>query len=439
MREQSEFRLKLFLSPMIFCSVFYSTFFSTAEAHIFDGALPAPSSLHPLLSEEKPFVVEIGFAYLHAALPPIENIVVENARTSTVSGVNYGTVNNNYSDVFGQTLKVQALLNASKHWTVGLKTFLPLNSLAEMDTGNIYQPEYVLYRTESQRPRILLTSGIDLGSDWRVGIGADVGFSVTAQANVFLQSGSGTYSDQRISAKVKPSLVPQASIQYQNYTFAVRGENKAGFDLTTVAAARVFGSANAAVNFAYDTNSALYFDPWDFELSGKNQLNETWAVVWGVAYQLWGGYQAGAAVIEQNVTNQCNGNGGCSSSFSASQPPGFKARNLIVPEAGFELSLGGNRYDLAYRFKDSIFNGVPTGAGNYLDPPRHDILLGATFPTKGGWEWNVQAQISRLASQTVVKTDPTEIGATSPVSSGYTASGWLYGGNFALTIPFRAD
>jgi len=424
------------MEKAVFVTFFVAVFFAlsgSAQASILGGELMAPSSLHSLIQKEKPITIEVGIEYLHPDIPSIRHVVVENEATSTVSSPQYGNVDSQYPDVFAQTLKAQAIVDLDRMWSVSLKTYLPLNSLAQLDTGYIYQPEFVLYRAEAQRPRVLLATGMNLNPDWRVGVAADVGFSVSAQANVFLQSGSGKYSDQRLTAKLKPTLVPQASIQYRDYTFTVRGENKATFDLGTAASAQVFGSVNAGISYAYTSESAMYFEPWEFEFAGKTRLNKVVQLKWGASYQLWNGYQARAALIK-SVTSDCSQSGGnnCSTTFSSSLAPAYRARNLIVPEAGFAFQWGDNLYEIDYRFKDSIFKDLPTENGNYLDPPRHDVILGVTIPTRSGWEWSLHAQVSRLVSQTVVKSDSNEIGAP-----GYTASGWLYGGGANVAIPFN--
>lgn len=419
------------MAKAFFLGLFTLLFTGAADATILSGELYSPSSLHSLMKEEFPITIEVGFEYLHPEIPSIRNVVVENPKTSTVTSPKYGNVENSYPDVFAQTIKAQAMIDQASKWTVSLKTYLPLNSLAQMDTGYMYQPEFVLYRAEAQRPRVLLATGLNLSDDWRVGVAADVGFSVSAQATVFLQSGAGTYSDQRLTAKLKPNVVPQLSLQYQSYTFTVRGENKANFDLGTSAGARVFGSVNAGINYSYTAESAMYFQPWEFELSGKTALNDWMKLKWGASYQLWNGYQTRAALIQNEIQNNCS-DPSCTGTFSPSQAPSYKARNLIVPEAGLEFQSGNNRYEIGYRYKDSIFKDLPTQNGNYLDPPRHDVLAGVTFPTKAGWEWSLRAQVSRLVSQNVVKSDTNEIGAP-----GYTASGWMYGGGASVAIPFK--
>ncbi|MBC7397547.1 MAG: hypothetical protein H7333_08895 [Bdellovibrionales bacterium] len=391
------------------------------QASIFDGELSSPHSMHALLTHEKNIVVELGVEYLHPALPTIRDIVVENPSTSTaVASPRTGDVNSDYPDTFAQTLKVQALLNPVNDWTFALKTYLPLNGLTQMDTGNVYQPEFVLYRAESQRPRVLLSSGLNLDPEWRVGLGLDLGFSVTARANVFLQSGAGTVSDQRISAKVKPSLVPQASVAYRSYSFTVRGENKANFDLSTIAGARVFSNLSAGVDFSYSSQSALFYQPWQLELRGENRLNESFLVKYGISYELWSGYQARAAVVHSDTQ------------FSSGLLPAFQARNLWVPEAGLVFGLGMDALEADYQYKNSIFMDVPRGNGNYLDPPRHDLKLAWIHPTQSGIEWNFHTSLSRLTEQTVVKSDPNDIGGP-----GYQASGWVYGGGVSVAVPFK--
>ena len=403
----------------------------------FDGFLESPSDLSPVLQEKSPFVVELGFDYLHPDIKPIQNIVVENPRTSTLTTNRYGDVLNQYPDVFAQTLKAQLLLDPKSKWTANLKTFLPLNSLAQLDTGNIYQPEFVLYRSEMQRPRLSLSSGLNLNEDWRVALGTEIGFSIQSEVNVFLQSGDGKYSDQRVSAKLKPVFAPLASAAFQNYTLTVKAENKSTLDLDANAGARVFGSVGAGINFSYATQSVAYFDPWTFKFAGKNNISSKWNGSWALSYELWSRYQARAAVIQSSVPASCPDNpGSCTPVFNAGQSPAFQGRDLWVPELGLEYLWGDIHLQLDYRYKDSIFKDVPKLNGNYLDPPRHDFKLTAIFPTLSGAAWSVYLAGSRLVPQTVIKSDSSEIGATAD-GRGYVAQGWLYGGGASLTLPLK--
>jgi hypothetical protein len=360
---------------------------------------------------------------------------IENETVS--STVRNGNVDVSYPDILSQTLRFQAFVDAKKQWTIGLKTWLPLEALATINTGNIYQPEYALYRVETQRPRVLLTSAIGLGDDWRVGLGADLGFSVNAQATVYLQTGTTPdgqpkLSDEQISSKVKPTFIPQASIQFKDFTLAAKGENKVDMDVDVTAAARVF-VAGGAVNYAYVTDSALYYQPWEIEFLADNAITDSFRMKWGASYQLWSRYQVRAAVISGDIPTQCDGNGACATYFSPTGVPSSKPRDILVPEIVAEFHSGSNRYQIGYRYKPSIFEGLPTGDNtNYVDPPRQDLYLGAILTTKGGWEWNLHGRVSKFATQNVVKTTTDGIGWP-----GYQTGGWIYGGGVSLAIPIR--
>ncbi len=410
--------------------------FLSANAAILESSFSSATQIQESLTSEHPFVMELGIEYLHPQFPAIQNIVIQNSVVSNTSAT--GTVASDYPDAFAQTLKLQALLNPNNQWTASLKTFLPLNSLTQVDTGNLYQPEYVLYRSDLQRPRIHLMSGLNLNPSFRIGFGLDFGFSVNSQANVFLQSGTNsagqtTYSDQRISAKVKPTIAPEVSAQYQDVALTIRAENKSTFDLSANASALVFGN-RAQKDFDYTSSSVLFFDPWRFDLDTKTNLSDQIKLLYGVSYQLWSRFQAPAAVINGVTTNNCNGQSGCSTTFSPGLAPAFQAHNIFVPTLGVQWQQGEHRYQVRYRYKDSIFKGLPTTnqSGNYLDPPRHDLLLETGFLFASGVELSFHGQVSRLVSQNVVKSNPDEIGAP-----GYTVSGWLYGGGVDLSIPLK--
>lgn len=419
-------RLGIFAGVVLF-------FAPGANASFFEGELSSPSSIFSLLSPNQDIEIEFGIEYSHSSLPVVRNVVTENSSTSTALGpgqTKSGDVQSDYPDTVAQVFKFQAMLNREHRFTVAAKTFLPLNGIANIDTGNTYQPEFVLYRAETQRPRILLTSGIDLGPEWRVGLGLDVAFSVSAQAQVFLQSGAGTVSDQRISAKVKPGFVPQASIAFHEFALTVRGENRADFDLTTMAGGSVFSNVGAGIDFSYAAQSALFFQPWQFELTGQSDLSPSLLLKYGVSYELWGGFKTRAAVVDSCPSGPTN----CTSQFSSGQAPQYRARNIFVPEVGINWSAfeSASFLEFEYQFKDSIFKGTPSGVGNYLDPPRHDFKLGYTHLTQAGWQWNIHGTVSRLTSQTVVKLDPKSIGGP-----GYSVDGWLYGGGLSVAIPFK--
>lgn len=373
-------------------------------------------------STQYPIVIEFGFEYLHPVFESINNVVIRNSQTSSTAGTVNGGVSQIYPDVFAQTIKAEVLLDEKKNAKLKLQTFLPLNSLAQMDTGNTYLPEYVLYRTEKQRPRVSLLGEMDVSEKFRIGLGLDLGFGVTSEATVFLQSGAGKYSNQRISASVKPRVIPMGSFAYEGFNLLVKGENKVSFSLNASAGASVFPPLNASFDISYSTNSALFFDPWTFDLSKKIELSNSAKLGMGVSYQLWTGYEPRAAVIS-NV----------SGTFSNGLSPSFKTANIFVPRVSFEKSFGQERWELGYEYKDSIFKETPGNNGNYLDPPRHSFNFGAVFPVSTGWEFGANLQVSRLAPQNVVKKELTEIGAP-----GYLAAGWLYGGNLSITIPFEA-
>jgi hypothetical protein len=377
-------------------------------------------------SESFPIVVAFGIEYLHPNFGSINNVVIRNPQTSSDAAPVLGGVDQNYPDVFAQTILAKIRLSEEKKADLVFQSFLPLNALAAMDSGNTYLPEYVLYRTEKQRPRVSAMGEMNLSDQWRVGLGLDLGFGVTSEATVFLQSGAGKFSNQRISASAKPRVIPMGSVEFDGYRLLVKGENKVAYSLATTAGANVFPPLNASFDVTYASNSALFFDPWTFDLSHRYELGaigmESWAANLGVSYQLWSRFESRAAVIN-NI----------SSTFSNGLAPAFQTHNLLVPRVAIEKAFGGQRWELGYEYKGSIFKGTPGSNGNYLDPPRHSFSLGVIFPFSSGWELGVTTQVSRLVPQSVVKIDTTDIGAP-----GYQASGWLYGGNVNLTIPFEA-
>lgn len=383
--------------------------------------------------------VEVGFEFATPQLNSFSDIILENAATSSNSTTTSGSLNSPYPDVFAQTLKLELNLDQQQTQSILLKSYLPLNAIAQIDTGYIYLPEYVLYRAEMQRPRVQMAYLHRLNEQWKVGGGFDVGFSVSATANVVLQNGSGKVSDQRISARLKPTIVPQAMVEFTPVSQLgsdlkletwIRGENASPFELQTNAGARVF-SGGAGVDFQYVSRSTLFFDPWAVDLRAHWQITPEWRLIPGVSYQWWSRFPVRAAVISGDIQNNCNGNAGCSSVFSGTLSPEYEARNLWVPELAVAYRMSSLEATVGYRFKDSIFSGLPTGVGNYLDPPRHDWLLQLSLATQVGWKWILGVQHSALVEQIVVKSNATEVGGPR-----YVAGGSLWGGHLRLAVPF---
>jgi hypothetical protein len=420
--------------------LFFIYLLNSAQASVFEGIGSTATTVHHQLNPDQPFVAEFGIHFMRTSFPKMTDVVVENPQTSTQATAQYGTIQPETPDILVQTLFLQTYLREIDRFTVALKSSLPLNGLAVLDTGSIYRPEYVLYRQTKQRPEVTLFSGIDLAKDFRIGLGVDVGFSVTAQADVFLQAGSNQYSDQRIVAKMKPFFVPIAAVELSDWTASVRGENRSKLDLNASAGARVFGTVAAGINFDYLSSSTLYYQPWAFEISHVWQLSPNVVLRPSLGYELWTGFQSPAAVIVNSVPNNCNGQPGCTATFSPGAQPEYRARNIWVPAVGVAFGqIENGQFRLGYRYKFSIFESTPTGIGNYLDPPRHDGLIGYRFALQSGIELGYFIQGSRLVSQTVVKSNSTEIGATSPTSRGYQAGGWWYGAGLEVSIPFSLN
>lgn len=403
----------------------------SANASIFEGEVSTPTSVHRLLSKDVKLVAEVGLQFLHPDFKEIKNVLVENTQTSTQNRI--GNIVPDYPDQLAQVLILQGMLNQEHRWSLSLKTVLPLNSLAQLDTGSIYAPEFVLYRTNLQRPQILIFSGVDATKEIRLGGGVEVGFNATTLAHLFLHAGNGRYSDQRLSIQMKATYTPWLGAEYAGYKFTVRGESKSKLDMNVVAAARIFSNIDAGIPFSYNSESSLYFVPWTFELEKDFVLSESVTLKPSLSYQLWSRFVPAAAIIGDQSQIDCQGQGTCgNSNFSPSRAPEYKTQNLLVPSIGAEWKVSGYTVSGGYRYKASIFQDLPIGFGNYVDPPRHDALVGLRFLFLNDWEMDLHLQVSRLIAQNVVKSNASDIGAP-----GYEAAGWLYGGGIQVAVPFH--
>jgi len=411
---------------------------------------------------DKRLVLNWGLVYVVPSFSSITGVVIENGYVSDKPSPITGNIDTSYRATFGQTLGFAYQLAESHDLTVGATFFLPLSQAAYVDTGETFQPEYFLYRARTQRPQFEMGVGAKLNPHIRVGLGFHLSFSMTSTANITLQSASNTSSSMRHTTSVKPRGAPVAGIMFStsdidtgplDSDFRGMGTIDGGlvfrFPVTsahTINArtnARLFGTSTAGIDLNFPAMSAVYYDPMALELGAALQYLPNARVSVQLDYQLWHLFKA--PMISINDPNQTCTGVACGITIEPVHNPAYAFGNIVIPRIGHELELPGFVLRAGYAFRASIMRGVPTEAGNYLDPAKHIISAGAGVPFKSFLAFDVPCTIDasftwqQLVSQHVVKSPGDEIGnlASSKVGApGYTTGGHLFGGGLSVTLAF---
>jgi long-subunit fatty acid transport protein len=366
------------------------------------------------------------------SLTPISNVVVENDFSSDTSPPKPGTVDTDYPMTMGQLVALNYVLLPDA-WNIGfgVTTYLPFEQIATFDSGQVYAPEYPLYRARNQRSQFDLGIGAEPMSGWKFGAGLHVGYKVSGATQVYATTSAGKPSSMRFAATTKPKVSPYFGV------LAILDENlSAGatvrLPLSSDSTISVRSAAQIVGNFdlAFEAGSTLIYDP----------LSVEWGLVWRghrgsthlqVDYQRWSKYQQPVMEVRNPQVSDCNPSP-CGLPVSSSMNPQGFYRDIWIPRIGQEFAWDERvTLRVGYAFRPSILAAPPSGQGNYLDPSKHMFSAGAGYRL-GSDEapWSIDAHFSchLLRSTRITKTG-TEIGAP-----GYEAGGKILGGGVSLSI-----
>lgn len=415
-------------------------------------ANPAALSLQGDLSEAqgpgdtRRLNISYGLILMVPSIKPISGVVTANAQTSDVSTPTSGSVDTDYKSTFGQALGVSYhLLPDIGNLTVGVVAYLPVSQLAYFDTGDAYQPEYLLYRADTQRPEIELGAGAEIYPGLRVGAGLHIAYSLTGTADFYIQSDPTHASSARISDSLSPKAAP-----YFGALWAPRG-NADDFSIAAVVrlpvtsdgtlsvtnGAQLFGNL-AALDYNLMALTSLYYDPLTLELGTAIRHSGIAKLYAQLDYEFWSKYQAPALAIQTTNVTSCPNDGNCGVTVVPSNNPQPQYRNILIPHVGEEIEISEATVVRAgYSFRPSMIEGEPIGAGNYLDPPTHEISAGLGFKFSHFLGYaapcalDLHLAYDLLVSSHITKSDPTDIGAP-----GYDVGGNMIGGGTSVSLAF---
>ena len=427
---------------------------SLGGAGVAGGADPFSAYHNPAalgMGTDKRLLFSYGLVSMTPSFLPISNVVTSNSfiGDNVAGSPTSGNIDmTSYRPTFGQEVGFSYQLFPDTYkLTLGIATFLPLSQLAYMDTGEAYQPEYVLYRSRTQRPQIDMGVGADLGRGVHVGLGLNFAFSLTADATVFINTKSNSASSMKFASSVKPKISPFLGFLYtppesSAYTLGavVRFPAVSDATMTLKSAARAMGPLGA-LDFNFMANSAIYYDPWTLELGGSLEHFGFGRFYAQIDYQVWNQFQPPALLV-----NQPDVSSPPSTVLAPGSVPALPLLNVVIPRIGEEITLSDVATIRAgYAYRPSFLATPPNGAGNYLDPPKHMASLGLglkykhflIFETATLLDFNLSYHV--LVTQHITKTTGNEAAdlTDSKIGSpGYDAGGNIYGGGVTLSLAF---
>lgn len=368
-----------------------------------------------------------GIYLQQARFDEIGAVVVEN---STIGDQTlYGSPSVEPPLALGQSLGMSyTFTEYSLKPSFGLSVYTPLQRIAYFDATDGYQPQYVYYHQQRQTPEIQLGGGIALSEKWTLGVGAQLGFSSTTNANVFLQNGTSKSSTLNVTTSFKPQIAPFIGFGFlpsdsHRFGAVLRSALKQEQTVQIQSSARVIGNTST-LDFTVPASGSLGYVPASFSFGYQFLRPRSYSIFTQIEYQAWSMYRASTLSLDQATIDQCVG--GCGIQFSPTLSPDSNYRDIVVPKIGAEISSSSIRYRASYVYRPSILASFPTDSGNALDTDEHRFALGLGLDT---WiKVDLHASLSVLQQANVSKETPDTIGYP-----GYFVGGYLWSTGFTLT------
>ncbi len=430
----------------------------------FEAFSPAINPAGLSLDRKHPLQISWALISMTPSFTPIQDIIIENETIS--DEVNRGSVDQDYRSTLGQAVGFSYL--ALPEWmnlSIGGSGFIPIEQFAYVDTGEVFIPEYVLYRARTQRPQFNLAASIMPAPGLHLGVGMHIGFSLTGRANVFLQTDSEKPSTMRFSSSLAPKSSPYFGILFAPghkgdwsaepsskiaIGAVVRMPLNSNAEILLSSGARVFGSF-AGVDFNFASQSVLYYDPLSIEMGVQLKPWEGWTTHLQVDYQAWKGFTPPSLSIEEpNANCSYETDTACGINISGSNNPDLELQNIFIPRIAQEIQLTPAwSMRAGYARNPGIFDPSPenySGAGNTLDPPKDIYSFGVSHHFRsflghqipGRLDFHASAHL--LETQTITKTPGDELGeGTGDLkigAPGYQAGGKILGGGVSLSLAF---
>jgi long-subunit fatty acid transport protein len=305
--------------------------------------------------------------YISTHFTDINNVLIKN-ETNTVGTNEIGDVKVNAtpSMMFGAHLSTP--LFSPQGPKLNFSAFAPFDRMMEADTGDPYQPRYVMYQGRFMRP-VLMVSGAQSFGLWSYSLGAQTGFQSNGEAYFITRTTPGSPSLSKLSFNAKPSLG-------LNFSVARKNENKVSyFSFQQEMKSKLYNHATGETEvagagvgqFDFDLSSLLYYDPMTLRLGHQIHQAEN-SYYFSLEFQRWDQYESSILKIKK-LGGTING---------SDQLENIKTRNIFIPKIGIEHSMNSKwMLKAGYFYRPTPFDPSNLkNPGNSIDVSKHVSSVG---------------------------------------------------------------
>jgi long-subunit fatty acid transport protein len=373
--------------------------------------------------------VSTGFLGAVDHFEKLQNVVIDNTYVGG-SSVRSGDVETNVPDTFTFLIgTVTALSENEKAWRFGIGLGFPGDKLMEPTTKDIYQPEYAMYMSDTQRFAANFALSRKFGEHVAVGLGLSYHLMTGATVLGRLPQDGGAGNPKTTTGDLKMVVRPTFS---PLFGFVVQPDenHSIAFNYKGARDARVatkFDSTIELVGTApliFSADGSIFYDPETYT-GAYSFRSGRWDMNAALDYERWEPFDG--AVVHFKFDTFTN-------SFKQYQ---FHTRyhDIWVPHVGLTFRpIDTEMWHLGYAYKPSPTPSLQ-GESNFLDSDRHIVGLGYDFQT-GTFgmldtpvKWSTHLQCHYLIPRSVKKDDPTYIGAP-----GYEVKGYVISYGLNLTV-----
>ena len=376
-----------------------------------------------LLGYSKTTQFSFDVFYINSNFKNINNVVTKN-ETNTVNTFQRGNVKVDPKPTAMLAAHLSMPLFSPDGVKFNLSFFTPYDRLMEADSGDPYQPRYVMYDTRFIRPLLIFTGSKSFG-DWSYSAGIHTGLQSNGETYFVTRTTTGNPSVAKMSFNAKPSIGAVVSIsrkkdKHTSY-FTFQQEMKSNFKNRATGETEI--ASNTSFQFDFDVASLLYYDPMTLRVGHQIELTES-TLLLSLEYQQWENFEASTLQLKKR--------GG---TINGSQDyEKLKLKNIFIPKIGFEKSISEKWIGkIGYFYRQSPLNtNNLKNSGNTIDVDKHVGSIGIAhlfkiYEKDVTFDFAYQAHL--LRTQKITKTPNREDGVASEPkigSPGYEVGGMIH-------------
>lgn len=367
----------------------------------------------------------IGLSSLtvHQNFKPIDNVVVNNDLNNPTTSTKKGDVDVNDEDANFFALHAGFKLFKKASTTLTLSLYGPMDKFIEADTGDFYEPEYVMYKSRYKRMSFFSSMAHKLNENFALSLGIISGMQSSGRTNlVAYDSGSDEPSSGSVVFNATPSIAPMVSVLYKlnesNAAYlAYQSEMKSNFEHSADGFTPI---GSSSVKYDWTLSSMLFYDPAILRLGYQYKISAH-SLYGTVERQFWGNYETPKLKIKNE--------GGVL--VSSKDYEEIDVEDITIYKIGYQWQGDSSSWQIGYALRPTPIKKDYAEAGNSIDSDAQILSLGHIHRLRFfEQDFNLAAglQMHKLDSFSVDKSSGMENGDTGSKigDGGYEVGGEVY-------------